>query len=102
MTPTERIADPWGGRTPYGAGDSWPARPDEQLADGVAAADVERWVQSASLLHSNGDAMDIAVIGDRIVDLLALASSCHPQTLRQIRWANTMIKTLSPQVLSNL
>ncbi|MGW7097864.1 hypothetical protein [Streptomyces sp. NPDC054838] len=32
--------------------------------------------------------------------LLALASSCHPQTLRQVRWANTMIKTLSPQILA--
>lgn len=34
--------------------------------------------------------------------LLALASSCHPQTLRQMRWTNTMIKNLSPQVLSSL
>jgi hypothetical protein len=35
-------------------------------------------------------------------DLLSLTARCHPQTLRQIRWANTMIKTLSPQVLSSL
>lgn len=34
--------------------------------------------------------------------LLALASSCHPQTLRQMRWTNTMIKNLSPQVLTSL
>jgi hypothetical protein len=34
--------------------------------------------------------------------LLALASSCHPQTLRQMRWTNTMIKDLSPQVLTSL
>ncbi|MGA8113345.1 MAG: hypothetical protein WCA46_06760 [Actinocatenispora sp.] len=34
--------------------------------------------------------------------LLELASSCHPQTLRQIRWTNTMIKNLSPQILSSL
>jgi hypothetical protein len=33
--------------------------------------------------------------------LLELASACHPQTLRQIRWANTMIKTLSPQALTS-
>ncbi|MCI3269534.1 hypothetical protein [Streptomyces cylindrosporus] len=32
--------------------------------------------------------------------LLELASSCHPQTLRQARWANTMIKNLSPQLLT--
>ncbi|MFE1349608.1 hypothetical protein [Streptomyces sp. NPDC058757] len=32
---------------------------------------------------------------------LDLASVCHPRTLRQIRWTNTMIKTLSPQLLSS-
>jgi hypothetical protein len=35
-------------------------------------------------------------------ELLALVSACHPQTLRQMRWTNTMIKNLSPQVLSSL
>lgn len=34
--------------------------------------------------------------------LLDLATSCHPRTLRQMRWANTMIKNLSPQVLTSL
>lgn len=34
--------------------------------------------------------------------LLALASSCHPQTLRQMRWTNTMIKNVSPQILTSL
>lgn len=34
--------------------------------------------------------------------LLALASSCHPQTLRQLRWSNTMIKNISPQILTSL
>ncbi|MET9090106.1 hypothetical protein ABZX77_51090 [Streptomyces sp. NPDC004237] len=35
-------------------------------------------------------------------DLLDLAASCHPRTLRQLRWTNTMIKTLSPQLLISL
>jgi hypothetical protein len=35
-------------------------------------------------------------------DILELASRCHPQTLRQIRWCNTMLKTLSPQTLTSL
>jgi anaerobic selenocysteine-containing dehydrogenase len=61
------ITEPWGPRTPYGPGDEWPVRVDGQLADGVSEADVERWVPSASLLHSNGDAMDIAVSHGRIV-----------------------------------
>jgi hypothetical protein len=32
-------------------------------------------------------------------DLLALASDCHPQTLRQLRWTNAQVKELSPQAL---
>jgi anaerobic selenocysteine-containing dehydrogenase len=63
----DRIADPWGARTPHGPGEAWPVRVDMHLADGVREADVDRWVQSASILHSNGDAMDIAVAGGRIV-----------------------------------
>ncbi|MCH5675247.1 hypothetical protein [Streptomyces gilvus] len=34
--------------------------------------------------------------------LLQLASACHPQTLRQMRWTNTMIKNLSPQLLTTV
>lgn len=34
--------------------------------------------------------------------LLALTSGCHPRTLRQMRWANTLIKDLSPQILTSL
>jgi len=67
MAQTDRIAEPWGTRTPYAAGETWPTRVDTHLADGVDPDDVERWVQSASILHSNGDAMDIAVKDDRIV-----------------------------------
>ncbi|MFZ5869292.1 MAG: molybdopterin oxidoreductase family protein, partial [Actinomycetota bacterium] len=64
---TDRIAEPWGSRTPYGPGQAWPVRVDQHLADGVSEDSVERWVQSASILHSNGDALDIAVAGGRIV-----------------------------------
>ena len=63
----DRIVNPWGERTPYDRDCRWPARVDMQLADGVQEGDVERWAQSASVLHSNGDAMDIAVCDERIV-----------------------------------
>ncbi|MBY6538860.1 nitrate reductase [Rhodococcus sp. BP-349] len=63
----DRIANPWGERTPYAAGDQWPRRVDQHFADGVDASDVEKWVPSASILHSNGDAMDIAVRDGRII-----------------------------------
>jgi hypothetical protein len=35
-------------------------------------------------------------------ELLELTSDCHPETLRQVRWANTMIKNLSPQILTSV
>ena len=63
----DRIANPWGERTPYAAGEAWPQRVDLHLANGIAAADVERWSQTASMLHSNGDAYDYAVRGGEIV-----------------------------------
>ncbi|WP_208105827.1 hypothetical protein [Streptomyces sp. GC420] len=34
--------------------------------------------------------------------LLAAVSACHPQTWRRMRWANAVIKVLSPQVLTSL
>ncbi|MFE0593908.1 molybdopterin oxidoreductase family protein [Micromonospora echinospora] len=39
----------------------------DRFLDGEAEGDVDRWVQSASVLHSNGDALDIAVADGRIV-----------------------------------
>jgi ferredoxin-nitrate reductase len=49
----DRIAGPWGERTPYARCEAWPVRVDMQLADGLEERDVDRWVPSASLLHSN-------------------------------------------------
>lgn len=34
-------------------------------------------------------------------ELLDLTSRCHPETLRQLRWANGLIKTSAPQILSS-
>jgi anaerobic selenocysteine-containing dehydrogenase len=67
MARIDRIAEPWGSRTPYGPGETWPTRVDSYLADGLTEKDVDRWVQSATILHSNGDGLDIAVKDDRIV-----------------------------------
>ncbi|PAZ10031.1 nitrate reductase [Streptomyces sp. SA15] len=62
----DRIAQPWGDRSPYGRHEPWPARVDTYLADGVEPGSVQKWVQSASILHSDGDAMDIAVVDGRM------------------------------------
>ena len=63
----DRIAEPWGTRTPYAPGQPWPQRVDYYLADGLTADSVDRWVQSAAVLHSNGDGLDIAVKDGRVV-----------------------------------
>lgn len=62
----DRIADPWGERTPYGRGEAWPRRVDTFLGGGLRSEDVDQWVQTASILHSNGDGLDIAVKDGRI------------------------------------
>jgi ferredoxin-nitrate reductase len=73
----DRIADPWGERTPYGPvqdDGQWPVRVDMFLEAGTADNDVERWVWSASVLHSDGDAFDFAVRDGRIVAVRGTAS----------------------------
>ncbi|MFE0890040.1 hypothetical protein ACFW4Q_13480 [Streptomyces rochei] len=42
-----------------------------------------------------------AAQASRDSELLGMASACHPRTLRQMRWTNTMIKNLSPQLLNS-
>ncbi len=64
---TDRIANPWGDRTPFGPGEEWPVRVDLFLEEGVSEEEVDSWVQTSSILHSNGDALDIAVKDARIV-----------------------------------
>src|SRR5215212_9253845 len=64
---TDRIANLWGKRTPFGPGEEWPVRVDQILEEAVAEEDLDRWVQTASILHSNGDALDIAVRSGHIV-----------------------------------
>ncbi|MEU5179660.1 hypothetical protein AB0G49_06345 [Streptomyces longwoodensis] len=43
-----------------------------------------------------------AAQASRDEDLLTLASECHPRTLRQIRWTNTLLREHSPQLLSSV
>jgi ferredoxin-nitrate reductase len=63
----DRIRNPWGERTPFSRDGEWPTRVDMHLADGVEPGDVDDWFISASILHSNGDEIDIAVKDGRIV-----------------------------------
>ena len=64
---TDRIAEIHGDPTPHSRGTVWPARVDQYLEPGVDDPDLERWVQSACLLCSNGCGCDIAVKDGRMV-----------------------------------
>jgi ferredoxin-nitrate reductase len=66
---TDRIADIWGERTPHGTGQAWPERVDQVLAEGLTDGDVDRWVQSACVLCSNGCGCDIAVKDGKMVGI---------------------------------
>lgn len=61
-----RIADIWGARTPYGAGEAWPVRVDQLLEDGIPEREVQ-WFRSACVLCSNGCGLDIGVHEGRMV-----------------------------------
>ncbi|MGP3926297.1 molybdopterin oxidoreductase family protein [Streptomyces sp. 8N616] len=60
-----RIVDVWGDRTPFAPGVQWPERVDQHLT--LEESRIERWVQSACVLCSNGCGLDIAVADGRIV-----------------------------------
>ncbi len=74
MAYVDRIAEPWGTRTPHAAGNPWPVRVDRYLDEGVDP-DAVTWVETASILHSNGDALEIAVAGGRMVGVRGIARS---------------------------
>ncbi len=55
-------------------------------------------------VHASGVSADWEMVaqvaqGIRDTDLLALAQRCHPQTLRQAKWANSRIKESATQIL---
>ncbi|HEX5568868.1 MAG TPA: nitrate reductase [Streptomyces sp.] len=70
----DRIADIWGPRTPHPKGTVWPVRVDQYLEPGVREEDVDRWVQSACVLCSNGCGCDIAVRDGRMVGVRGRAT----------------------------
>ena len=70
----DRIAEIWGTRTPYPQDGLWPVRVDQALGEGIGEDDVERWVQSACVLCSNGCACDIAVKDGAMVGIRGRAT----------------------------
>jgi len=71
-------------------------RPEPGL---LLLADLRRLYQMASGVSLDWEVLGQAAQATRDRELLALTTSCHPQTLRQARWANAQLKEAAAQVL---
>jgi hypothetical protein len=65
----------------------------------ILLADLRRAFRKASGVSLDWEILAQSAQAAKDRDLLALAQRCHPQTLRQARWLNAMLKESSAQVL---
>lgn len=72
-------------------------RPEPAL---LLLADLRRLHRSAAGVSLDWELLAQGAQATKDVRLLGVAQRCHPQSLRQMRWANAMLKELSPQVLA--
>jgi hypothetical protein len=63
-------------------------------------ADLRRAHRKAAGVSLDWELLAQAAQALKDAELLELCQRCHPQTLRQMRWANAMLKELSPQILA--
>jgi hypothetical protein len=78
--------------------DVLPRRPEPAL---VLLADLRRVYRHAAGVSVDWELLGQAAQSAKDDDLLQLTSRCRPLTLRQMRWANAMLKELSPQGLTS-
>jgi hypothetical protein len=74
------------------------SRPEPAL---LLLADLRRVHRVAAGTSLDWELLAQAAQAVKDTDLQAVCAECHPQTLRQMRWANAMLKELSPQALTN-
>lgn len=72
-------------------------RPDPAL---VLIADLRRLHLLAAGVSLDWELMAQGAQAAKDTDLLDVAKRCHPQALRQMRWANAMLKQLCAQALA--
>jgi hypothetical protein len=72
-------------------------RPEPAL---LLLADLRRLHRLAAGVSVDWELLAQGAQAEKDDDLLALTERCHPQALRQMRWANAMLKELSPQALA--
>ncbi|BBZ10512.1 hypothetical protein [Mycobacterium branderi] len=73
-------------------------RPEPGL---MLLADLRRIHRMAAATSVDWVVLGQAAQATKDEELLDLTTRCHPETLRQMRWANGMLKELSPQVLTS-
>lgn len=61
--------------------------------------DLREIYMKASGVSADWEMLAQAAQGIKHTDLLDVTKRCHPQTLRQVRWANAMLKVESTQIL---
>lgn len=72
-------------------------RPEPSL---ILLADLRRLHRKAAGVSLDWELLAQGAQAVQAWDLLTLAQHCHPQTLRQLKWTNTMLKSMSPQILA--
>jgi hypothetical protein len=64
-------------------------------------ADLRHLYREAAGVSLDWEILAQSAQGAKEQELLDLAERCHPQSLRQARWANAHLKVASPQVISS-
>ncbi|ORX05517.1 hypothetical protein [Mycolicibacillus trivialis] len=72
-------------------------RPEPSL---LLLAELVALYRQAATVSLQWDLVAQGAQATRDEELLTVASRCHPHTLRQMRWVDTMAKELSPQALA--
>ncbi len=73
-------------------------RPEPGL---LLVADLRRLHRIAAGVSLDWELLAQGAQAAKDVELIDLTKEAHPQTLRQMRWANGMLKVLSPQVIAS-
>jgi hypothetical protein len=74
-------------------------RPEPGL---LLLADLRRLHRKAAGVSVDWELLAQAAQAMRQPTLLALTQTCHPQTLRQMKWANAHLKATAPQILGSV
>lgn len=73
-------------------------RPEPAL---VLLADLRRLHRLAAGVSLDWELLAQGAQAVKVQELVELTQHCHPQSLRQMGWANAMLKELSPQAMAN-